>query len=142
MTYRKGRVAEIVLRVKMTPMARTVAGAYLANICAYSHALKCLQDGMKDLAKKQKISVDIENLTELLFQDALEVMSMMREDSIALLFELGTAMKEEGMTDKRITQWVRKAIMANFGDHMAVDAMDNALATIIGHEAPYQVSNS
>lgn len=37
MTYRKGRVAEIVLRVKITPMARTIAGAYLANICAYSH---------------------------------------------------------------------------------------------------------
>jgi hypothetical protein len=139
MTHRTGQVAEMVLRVAVTPLARTLARNYLAGSFSYFDALKRVQAKATKLAEQQNISADIESLSEVALDDAVRVMRVMQEDSISLLSELATTMQAEGMDESRIIQWVRKAAVMHFPDHMTPAEMDTAIASVIPkYDSPYR----
>ncbi|MBS1017041.1 hypothetical protein [Acetobacter persici] len=138
MTHRTGQVAEMVLRVAVTPLARKLACNYLSGAFSYLDALKGVQAKATKLAEQRKITADVESLSEVALDDAIRVMQVIQEDSIALLSELATAMQTEGMDESRIIQWVRKAAVMHFPDHMTPAEMDTAIASVIPkYDSPF-----
>lgn len=126
----------MVLRVALTPLARDLARSYLAGIYSYFDALRMLQRKADKQAEEKGIVADTEAVSEIALDDAIRVMRVLQEDSISILSELATAMHKEGMSESRISQWVRKAGIMHFPDHMNPSAMDTAIASVVPQSRP------
>lgn len=132
---RTGKVADAVLMMSVLRPARRMAPHVRSGGTSYSEAITKLVSVMQKEADRQNIQADCEMLCDAALNDALRVVDMQCEMSLFHLMDLASAMKEEGMSQERITAWVRMAALKSVPDALGLDEVTRVIAHVFEDDA-------